>query len=208
MTYHLVFDTTDPKSPRFIELEDSTGHSISAGEWRERKDGYVELVLPAPLSKDCTQTSVTPAKLQEPVGYMRKSAIKALRDTNVESFEGVHTMVSRYPNKYNTEPLYTAPASEPVWQDIATAPRDGTRIIGAFWSICWADSHRKGDVVACWWQPEFDAFISSCRQMTMAEGYTINGKTSELHSPTVEPITHWMPLPPPKKPLSYEGEQS
>lgn len=48
MTYHLVFDTTDPKSPRFIELEDSTGHSISAGEWRERKDGYVELVLPAP----------------------------------------------------------------------------------------------------------------------------------------------------------------
>src|SRR5688500_16707537 len=48
MTYHLVFDATDPKSPRFIELEDSTGHSISAGEWKQRKDGYVELVLPAP----------------------------------------------------------------------------------------------------------------------------------------------------------------
>lgn len=65
MTYHLVFDATDPKSPRFIELEDSTGHSISAGEWKQRKDGYVELVLPAPSG----------------------------------------------------------------WQDIATAPRDGTRIL-------------------------------------------------------------------------------
>lgn len=52
----------------------------------------------------------------EPVGYMRKSAIKALKDTDTESFEGVHTMVSRYPNKYNTEPLYTAPtlAHQPV----------------------------------------------------------------------------------------------
>jgi hypothetical protein len=83
------------------------------------------------------------------------------------------------------------------WQDISTAPKDGTPIIGAFWSIRWADSHRKGDVVRCWYQPEFEAFISSCRQMTMAPGYTINGKESELHSPVVEPITHWMPLPAP-----------
>lgn len=82
------------------------------------------------------------------------------------------------------------------WQPIETAPKDGTPFIGAFFSIRWADSHRKNDIVRCWWQPEFEAFISSCREMVMAEGYTINGKSRELHSPAIEPVTHWMPLPP------------
>ena len=91
------------------------------------------------------------------------------------------------------------------WQPIETAPRDGTPFIGAFWSIRWADSHRRGDIVRCWYQPEFDAFISSCREMTMAPGYTINGKTRELHSPRIEPVTHWMPLPAPPSPAKTGG---
>lgn len=57
MTYHIVFDATDPKSPRFIELEDEHGKSINVGDWRKREDGYCELVLPAP-SKESTQISV------------------------------------------------------------------------------------------------------------------------------------------------------
>jgi hypothetical protein len=93
----------------------------------------------------------------------------------------------------------TSPMSEQSkdgWQDIASAPKDGTPFIGGFWSIRWADSHRRGDVVRCWWQPEFDAFISSCREMTLAAGYTFeSGATRELHSPVIEPVTHWMPLP-------------
>lgn len=56
MSYHLVFDTTDPESPRLIELEDSTRRSISAGEWKERQDGYVELVLPAPIPEGQVKT--------------------------------------------------------------------------------------------------------------------------------------------------------
>lgn len=53
MTYHLVFDKfPSPEGSRFIELEDSNGRSISAGEWKQRKDGYVELVLPAPMSRE------------------------------------------------------------------------------------------------------------------------------------------------------------
>lgn len=82
------------------------------------------------------------------------------------------------------------------WKPIETAPKDGTPVIGAFFAIRWADSHRKHDVVRCWWQPEFDAFISSCREMQMHNGYTFDdGSTRQLHSPEIEPITHWMPLP-------------
>lgn len=82
------------------------------------------------------------------------------------------------------------------WRSVSEAPKDGTEIIGAFFDIRWADSHRKRDVVRCWWQPEFDAFISSCREMTLAPGLRFEDGTSrQLHSPVIEPITHWMPLP-------------
>lgn len=83
-----------------------------------------------------------------------------------------------------------------AWQEISTAPKDGTTVIGAYFNVRWADSHMNGRIVKVWWQPEFDAFISSCRLMQMAAGYTINGKTEELHSPEIEAVTHWMPLPP------------
>jgi len=44
---HFVFDAfPGPQGPRFIEAEDPNGASISAGEWRRRPDGLVELVVP------------------------------------------------------------------------------------------------------------------------------------------------------------------
>ncbi len=42
----IVFDgPPGPESGRFVECEDASGRSVSLGEWRQRRDGYWELVL-------------------------------------------------------------------------------------------------------------------------------------------------------------------
>lgn len=70
------------------------------------------------------------------------------------------------------------------WKDINTAPKDGTR----FWGLV------GDDAIAMFWHETFDAFVSSFRRMTMAPGYTIDGKASKDHSPTIHKPKHWMPL--------------
>lgn len=81
-----------------------------------------------------------------------------------------------------------------VWRSIDTAPKDGT----LFWG-CIDD-----DAIAMLWHESFGAFVSSWRRMTMAPGYTINGKAWEDHSPTAHTPTHWMPLPPPPEDLARD----
>jgi len=45
---HLICDRPPGRDmPTLIEVEDAQGRSIDAGEWRERPDGYWELVLHA-----------------------------------------------------------------------------------------------------------------------------------------------------------------
>jgi len=34
-----------------VEIEDDFGQSLNIGEWRMRRDGYVELVIPAPVQQ-------------------------------------------------------------------------------------------------------------------------------------------------------------
>jgi hypothetical protein len=42
----IVFDAPPGRDmPTFVEIEDETGRCIDAGRWRERPDGYWELVL-------------------------------------------------------------------------------------------------------------------------------------------------------------------
>jgi Protein of unknown function (DUF551) len=96
--------------------------------------------------------------------------------------------------------MIVADIKQGEWQPIETAPKD-EMIIGGYFNQPWAESHREGRIVKCWYQSEFDAFISSCREMTMASGYTIDGLQSNLHSPVIEDVSHWMPLPaPPETP--------
>lgn len=52
-TLHLLFDgMPGPEGPRFIESEDESGHSVRAGEWKEREDGNAELVITVPASTE------------------------------------------------------------------------------------------------------------------------------------------------------------
>lgn len=45
----IVFDgPPGPEAGRFIEVEDSSGKSISFGEWMQRPDGYWVLRIPGP----------------------------------------------------------------------------------------------------------------------------------------------------------------
>jgi hypothetical protein len=53
----IVFDgPPGPEAARFVEVEDADGKSINAGEWRERPDGFWELVIkahPAEIAEPC-----------------------------------------------------------------------------------------------------------------------------------------------------------
>lgn len=92
------------------------------------------------------------------------------------------------------ERALSAPEINRGWRTIESAPRDGTIIIGARFGK-YSDQRFLEQL---WWQPEFDAFIRSCREMVMHNGYTLeNGETRKLHSPEIYKPTHWMPLPPP-----------
>lgn len=89
------------------------------------------------------------------------------------------------------------------WKDIESAPKDGTRIVGLHRSP-WRGESR---IEVVWWQPEFDAFISGCREMTMAPGYTIDGKDRQLHSPDILKATHWLCEVPDIPPIPTQSGQ-
>ena len=45
---HLVFDAPPGRDmPTLVEVEDANGQGIEVGEWRERPDGYWEIVFHA-----------------------------------------------------------------------------------------------------------------------------------------------------------------
>lgn len=75
-----------------------------------------------------------------------------------------------------------------TWQSINTAPKDGT----------WFWGYVDGDALRMRWHAEFEAFVTSWRQMTMAPGYRIENDEGEWvgeydHSPEIEHPDYWMP---------------
>ena len=85
------------------------------------------------------------------------------------------------------------------WRPISEAPKNGTPI----WGLV-------GDnLIRMFWHPEFEAFVSAFRRMTMAPGYTIDGKPYKDHSPTVHEPELWipfvLPLPSPPKDIPTDA---
>ena len=96
----------------------------------------------------------------------------------------------------HTTRLALAAADAKRWRPISEAPGDGTPI----WGLV-------GDnLIRMFWHPEFEAFVSAFRRMTMAPGYTIDGKPYKDHSPTVHEPELWIPFVLPLLPQPKEGE--
>lgn len=69
---HIVFDgPPGPTAGRFVKVETPSGHSVNAGEWHERPDGYWELRLTRPAPD---MAAVVPQE-----HWMVVAAIKAAR---------------------------------------------------------------------------------------------------------------------------------
>ena len=69
-TIYIIFDgPPGPVSGRFVEVEDETGKSISVGKWRERPDGFWELVIGDEPCPRCDGTGAidTPYSGSDPV---------------------------------------------------------------------------------------------------------------------------------------------
>lgn len=82
------------------------------------------------------------------------------------------------------------------WQDISTAPKDGTRFLGKL----------DGDVCPVFWHPGFESFVTGFNRMTLAPGYTYDnpgplhgvdawGRHYHDHSPQKVSPTGWIPEP-------------
>jgi hypothetical protein len=80
----------------------------------------------------------------------------------------------------DVHPVELAMQEDGGWQPIETAPKDGTR----FWG------NEDDDAIAMLWHKDFNAFVSTWRQMTFAENY---GGGVRNHSPHEHFPTHWMP---------------
>lgn len=129
------------------------------------------------LSKDCTQTSVE--LLQRFADQYRSGAAGAEMDCDAAQAlaEAIDSSIR---------------ASEPVWQDITTAPRSGLFL--AYGSYAHPNSIKTKPTE-----------YMTVAEMTNDDQWPF--RTEEgMHQSSF--FSHWQPLPCPPKPLSYEGEQS
>ena len=76
-----VFDRMpDQDGCVFVEVESAEGHSVCAGEWRERPDGLVELVVPVSYESSVDRVSAENLALQQRL---------TVQDQRVDELEGL-----------------------------------------------------------------------------------------------------------------------
>lgn len=176
----------------FVEVENDAGKSISAGEWKNRPDGLVELVIPAALS------ALIPAQSQEPARaeavawryrYMNESGVwSEWKPSPVDPNDWTWPATWK---DFEASPLYAAPAPE-GWRSMDSAPKGTDKQSGPSILLCGGevsfdsstfDDRYPNTGVACasWWINE------RCWVVGNDEGHD---QYVRLHNPT-----HWMPLP-------------
>lgn len=135
----------------------------------------------------------------ERVGNSRQSTLYVCTDCGCRLETGEEWGHGRLWNRRTAQPLPLQPVS--------TAPTDGTPFLGFYYNQPRGMGRHNGQVCRCWWEPAFNAFISSCREMQTHNGYQFaDGSTRQLHSPEIETPTHWCPLPDVPADAQAEGE--
>lgn len=90
------------------------------------------------------------------------------------------------------------------WQDISTAPKDGTSVLMAWSAIAIPEDGPRWFQTVGWWDDRFECYAEKAGEFLYRSAWTDGQVGSYGEARELEP-THWMPLPAPPLPTEKEG---
>ena len=181
---------------RDLLAELSDGNQLATAKHAETTVGAS---APSSSSSSTQAARVSPA--QEASAHRTLVSIATMLDWgNLPPRETLEREISTLKSLAKEASMLRSPS--PTWRPIATAPKDGTVILGFVPNL---------RVVACWWDPEFEHVYTDATpdEPTPRGAWTDNAVQSFGMEEVKEyEPTHWMPLPEgPTDPPSSAGQE-